>query len=80
MVPRYERTDNAGRYDARIAAHTRQIKPFSVHKLLHLMIRQSKVTAADAAAFAAALSRARRAPDYTAAELTSGALGRVGKP
>jgi len=76
VVPRYERTDNPGRYDARIAAHTRQIKPFSVYKLLHLMIRQSKVAAADAAAFAAALPKAGRAPNYTAAEPTSGALSK----
>jgi hypothetical protein len=67
-------------YDARVAAKNRNVEPLSVHKLLHLMIRQRKVTAAQAAAFADALDRADRARDYTAEELASGRLGRVGQP
>jgi hypothetical protein len=67
-------------YDARVAAKTRNVAPLSVHKLLHLMIRQHRVTAAQAADFAEALNKAGRAPDYTAEELTSGRLGRVGQP
>jgi hypothetical protein len=67
-------------YDARVAAKNRCVEPLSVHKLLHLMINQSLITAAQAAAFADALQKAGRAPDYTAAELASGRLGRVGEP
>lgn len=67
-------------YDAPVAAKNRNVEPFSVHKLLHLMINQSKMTAAQAASFADALQAANRAQDYTAAELTSGRLGRVGQP
>lgn len=67
-------------YDARVAAKNRSVKPFSVHKLLHLMIKQGKITAAQAAGFADALHSAGRAQDYTAAELASGRLGRVGQP
>lgn len=67
-------------YDARVAARNRNVEPLSVHKLMHLMISQGKVTAAQAAGFADALNRAGRAHDYTAAELASGRLGRVGQP
>ena len=67
-------------YDARIAAKNRKVEPVSVHKLLHLMITQGKVTATQAASFADALHTAGRAQDYTAAELASGHLGRVGQP
>lgn len=67
-------------YDARIAAKDRNVEPLSVHKLLHLMISQRKITAAQAAGFADALNRAGRAQDYTAEELASGRLGRVGQP
>jgi hypothetical protein len=67
-------------YEARVAAKNRNVEPLSVHKLLHLMIRQRKVTAAQAAGFADALNRAGRAQDYTAEELASGRLGRVGQP
>jgi hypothetical protein len=67
-------------YDARVAANNHGVEPFSVHKLLHLMIRQGKITAAQAAGFADALYSAGRAQDYTAAELSSGHLGRVGQP
>jgi hypothetical protein len=67
-------------YDARIAAKNRSVEPLSVHKLLHLMISQRKITAAQAAGFADALNSAGRAQDYTAEELASGRLGRVGQP
>lgn len=67
-------------YDARVAALSHAIVPVSVHKLLHLMISQGKITADQAAAFAKALCSARRAVDYAAAELASGRLGRVGRP
>ena len=67
-------------YDARVAAKSRNVEPLSVHKLLHLMIRQRKVTADQAAGFADALKKAGRAQDYTAEELASGRLGRVGQP
>ncbi len=67
-------------YDARLAAKNRDVEPFSVHKLMHLMIKQGKLTAIEAAAFADALLQAGRAQDYTAEELASGRLGRVGQP
>jgi hypothetical protein len=67
-------------YDARVAAKNHHVEPLSVHKLMHLMIRQGKITAAQATGFADALQKAGRAQDYTTAELTSGQLGRVGKP
>jgi hypothetical protein len=67
-------------YDARVAAKNRNVEPLSVHKLMHLMISQGKVTAAQAFSFADALNRAGRAQDYTADELASGRLGRVGQP
>ena len=67
-------------YDARVAAKNHDVEPLSVHKLMHLMIRQGKVTAAQATGFADALQKAGRAQDYTTAELTSGRLGRVGEP
>jgi hypothetical protein len=67
-------------YDARIAAKNRNVEPLSVHKLMHLMISQRKVTTAQAFGFADALNRAGRAQDYTAEELASGRLGRVGQP
>jgi hypothetical protein len=67
-------------YDARVVAKNNNVEPFSVHKLLHLMIRQGKITATQAAQFADALHAAGRAQDYTAEELASGRLGRVGQP
>jgi hypothetical protein len=67
-------------YDARVAARNHNVEPFSVHKLLHLMIRQGKVTDVQAAGYADTLHSAGRAQDYTAAELHSGRLGRVGQP
>jgi polyhydroxyalkanoate synthesis regulator phasin len=67
-------------YDARVTAMNRKVEPFSVHKLMHVMITQGKVTATEAAAFADALHKAGRAQDYTAHELASGRLGRVGQP
>lgn len=67
-------------YGARVAASSHNVEPFSVHKLLHLMIGQGKLTATDAATFADALDKAGRAKDYTAHELASGRLGRVGQP
>jgi hypothetical protein len=67
-------------YDARVAAKNHDVEPLSVHKLLHLMIRQGKVTAAEAAGFADALHAAGRAKDYTVQELSSGRLARVGQP
>jgi hypothetical protein len=67
-------------YDARVAAKNNHVEALSVHKLLHVMIRQGKVTAAEAASFTDALHGAGRAQDYTAQELASGRLGRVGQP
>lgn len=67
-------------YNARIAAKAHNVTPLSVHKLLHLMIRQKKLTAAKATEFTDALCSAGRAQDYTMVELESGALGRVGQP
>lgn len=67
-------------YDARVAAKNSRVEAFSVHKLLHLMVRQGKLTATDAASFADVLYKAGRAQDYTARELASGRLGRVGQP
>lgn len=67
-------------YDARVAAKNSGVEAFSTHKLLHLMVRQGKVTATEAAGFADALQSAGRAQDYTAQELASGRLGRVGQP
>lgn len=67
-------------YDARVAANARGIRLFSVHRMLYLMIRQGKVTETQAAAFADVLYVAGRSLDYTAAELASGKLGRVGRP
>ena len=67
-------------YNARVAARARGVEPCSVHKLLHLMIKQQKLTPALAARFAEALTIAGRAQDYTADELASGRLGRVGQP
>lgn len=67
-------------YDARIAAHARSMSSLSVHKLLHLMICQSKISSVEAAEFATALSELGRASDYTEVELISGRLGRVGRP
>jgi hypothetical protein len=67
-------------YNARVTAKNHDVEPLSVHKLMHLMISQGKVTAAEAAAFADALHQAGRAQDYTAQELSSGRLGRVGQP
>jgi hypothetical protein len=67
-------------YDARVAAKNWGVEPLSAHRLLHLMIAQSLITAAQAAAFADVLHKAARASDYMAAELASGRLGRVGQP
>ncbi|MGH3252450.1 MAG: hypothetical protein ACRDOI_40410 [Trebonia sp.] len=67
-------------YDARVAAKAFNIEPLSIHKLMHLMIKQCKITAAQAFRFAEALDKAGRAKDYSAGELTSGRLGRVGQP
>jgi len=67
-------------YDARIVAAARGVEPLSTHKLLHLMVRQGKISSSRAAEYAEALHSAKRAHDYTAAELESGRLGRVGRP
>jgi predicted ribonuclease YlaK len=67
-------------YNARAAANRNKISSYSVHKLLSRMIRENQISATDAEAHANALQRAGRASDYTAAELTSGRLGRVGQP
>lgn len=67
-------------YDARIAAHARGVEAMSVHKLLHLLIVKGRITAPEAAAFSDALHDAGRSPDFTADELRSGRLKRVGEP
>ncbi|MCE7001822.1 hypothetical protein LWC34_03075 [Kibdelosporangium philippinense] len=67
-------------YNARVAANVRGVRALSIHKLLHLMIKQAKVSVVEAAEFADALHAVGRSPDYTAEELSSGRLGRVGQP
>jgi hypothetical protein len=67
-------------YDARVTAKNHAVEPYSVHKLMYLMITQAKITAPEAEAFADALHVAGRAQDYTAQELASGRLSRVGQP
>ena len=67
-------------YDARIAAKAFDVQSVSVHKLIHLMIKQRKVTGEDAFRFVDVLNKAGRAQDYTLGELISGRLGRVGQP
>jgi len=67
-------------YDARFAAHSRRIRSFSVHRLIHMMLRQSKISEMQAEAFVNALFKAGRSQDYTVAELVSGRLGCVGRP
>ena len=67
-------------YDARILAHNHQVEPLSVHKLLTSMIAAGHVTPQTAARYADALRQAGRAGDYTADELQTGRLGRVGQP
>jgi hypothetical protein len=67
-------------YNARVAALARGTNAYSVHKLLHQMIKQQRLAPAVAARFAEALTTAGRAQDYTADELASGKLGRVGQP
>lgn len=67
-------------YDARIAAHVRGVEAISVHKLLHLLIVKGRITAQVAASFSKALHDVGRSPDFTADELRSGRLGRVGEP
>ena len=67
-------------YDARILAHNHHVEPLSVHKMLTAMIAAKRITAQAAAECAEALHVAGRASDYTAHELQTGKLGRVGKP
>ncbi len=67
-------------YDARIAAHAKGVDAMSVHKFLHLLIVKGRITAQEAAAFSDALRDAGRSPDFTADELRSGRLKRVGEP
>ena len=67
-------------YDARIAAHVNGVEAMSVHKFLHMLIVNRRITAQEAAAFADALHDAGRSPDFTADELRSGRLKRVGEP
>jgi hypothetical protein len=52
----------------------------SVHKFLHLLIVKHRITAQEAAAFSDALHDAGRSPNFTADELRSGRLKRVGEP
>jgi hypothetical protein len=63
-----------------VAAKNRGVEPLSAHKLIHLMIKQNKITASAAFGFADSLNKAGRAQDYSQVELTSGRLGRVGQP
>ena len=67
-------------HGARVAANDNGIKPYGVHKLLSLMIKQNRITATDAETHANALNLASRFADYTAAELASFDLGRAGEP
>lgn len=67
-------------YDARVLAKNNEVEPVSVHRLLFSMIVAGHISDAEAARFAAALHAAGRAPDYTAKELRTGRLGRVGQP
>jgi hypothetical protein len=50
------------------------------HKLMHTMIRKGEIADTQAASIAQAMLDADRAQDYTAGELASGRLGRVGGP
>ena len=66
-------------YDARIAAKAFDVQSVSVHKLIHLMIKQGKVTAEDGFRFADSLNKAGRAQDYTSEEASGRhAPGRTG--
>jgi hypothetical protein len=69
-------------YDARVAAHGNGVRPMSVHKLLHLWIRQGVLTSAQAFEYSEAIRSAKRGLDYTEEELIEGGrrLGRVGQP
>jgi hypothetical protein len=67
-------------YDARVLAKNNKVEPVSVHRLLFSMIANGAITDSTAAEFAGALHSAGRAPDYTAEELRTGRLGRVGHP
>ena len=69
-------------YDARVAAQGNGVRPMSVHKLLHLWIRQGVLTSAQAFEYSEAIRSAKRGMDYTEEELIEGGfkLGRVGQP
>jgi len=69
-------------YDARIAAHANGVRPFSVHRLLHLWIAQGVLSSGQAFQYCEAIRLARRGVDYTEEELIEGGhkLGRVGRP
>lgn len=67
-------------YDARVLALNNGVTPLSVHRLLHTMIAAQRITVAEAASYAKALTDANRSSDYTADELKTGRLGRAGQP
>lgn len=67
-------------YNARVESIHHNLTPFSVHKLLSQMVRRDRLSAAEAVAFANAITAADRGNDYTAEEFISGTLGRVGRP
>lgn len=67
-------------YNARVLAKNNNVEPVSVHRLLFSMIAGGVITDLEAADFAEALHAAGRAQDYTAEELRTGRLGRVGRP
>lgn len=67
-------------YNARVEAKLRGMQPYSVHKLLGRMVNEGKLSAADAARFAALLQTAGRGAEYTEEDFQKGTLGRVGKP
>ncbi|MEI6621981.1 MAG: hypothetical protein WCP28_08755 [Actinomycetes bacterium] len=67
-------------YGARIEAKNHGLTTASVHKLIHLLIRNNVITAQTGWQFAEALHKAGRAQDYSIDELQDGKLGRVGRP
>lgn len=67
-------------YNARVAAHARGVTSLSIHKLLHLLVKRGVLAPALAAEYSAVLTEAGRSADYTEDELTSGNLGRAGRP
>ncbi|WP_280668110.1 MULTISPECIES: hypothetical protein [unclassified Kitasatospora] len=67
-------------YGARVESLNHGLTPFSVHKLLSIMVKSGKLDASDAVAYADSLKAAGRGQDYTAQDFMTGRLRRVGHP